>query len=320
MGKRIVNVLTVCLVLLFALSSCSLDSALDALSGNVYGKLGVKFDNPAADATKETIDETDFTIPDEDSGAIISTVEGDNKKVQSVDLSKISGFTEISNALNNIGGGSAIIDDATLAESIANNGLLTPMDSDAKDEFNTNIANTLLNSDPSVKEEFVSYLGENAADNKSNAAKNSLSLAYTLLNSAVANNIPDSVPANLKDTINSIKESIYTVAEKDTALTNAELTQVQMVTNMVTSVTKVIVEINNDTGSGEGEGSMPDLSQPPYSDAIDDLTVLSQVSAEMSSAGVSSLNIPDVSSIISSLPGMFTGGSSSSDDDASSGI
>lgn len=319
MGKRIVNVLTVCLVLLFALSSCSLDSALDALSGNVYGKLGVKFDNPAADATKETIDETDFTIPDEDSGAIISTVEGDNKKVQSVDLSKISGFTEISEALNNIGGGSAIIDDATLAESIANNGLLTPMDSDAKDEFNTNIANTLLNSDPSVKEEFVSYLGENAADNKSNAAKNSLSLAYTLLNSAVAN-IPESVPANLKDTINSIKESINTVAEKDTALTNAELTQVQMVTNMVTSVTKVIVEINNDTGSGEGEGSMPDLSQPPYSDAIDDLTVLLQVSAEMSSAGVSSLSIPDVSSIISSLQGMFTGGSSSSDDGPSSGI
>ena len=65
---------------------------------------------------------------------------------------------------------------------------------------------------------------------------------------------------------------------------------------------------------------MPDLSNPVYSNAIDDLTVLSQVSAEMSSAGVSSLSIPDVSSIISSLQGMFTGGSSSSDDGSSSEI
>lgn len=191
------------------------------------------------------------------------------------------------------------------------------MGSDAKNEFNTNIANTLLNSDPSVKEEFVSYLGENAAVNKSNAAKNSLNLADTLLDSAMDDHIPDSIPADLKNTITSIQESIKAVAAKDTALTNAELTQVQMVTNMVTSVTNVIVEYGKQTGEEE---QIPDLSQPPYSDAIDDLTVLSQVSAEMSSAGVSSLSIPDVSSIISSLQGMFTGGSSSSDDGPSSGI
>lgn len=309
MEKRIVNVLTVCLVLLFALSSCSLDSALDALSGNVYGKLGVKFDNPAADATKETIDSTDVTNPTSEDGGIIMTEEEGQKTPTGIDLSKIEGFNDLSNALGSIAGNSTTIEDRDLASSIAQSGLLTPMDSKAKNEFNTNIANTLLNSDPSVKEEFVSYLGENAADNKSNAAKNSLSLANTLLDSA-KKNIPESVPADLKDTITSIQDSIKAVAEKDTALTNAELTQVQMVTNMVTSVTKVIVEINNDTGSGEGEGSMPDLSNPVYSNAIDDLTVLSQVSAEMSSAGVSSLSIPDVSSIISSLQGMFTGASS----------
>ena len=312
MGKRIVNVLTVCLVLLFALSSCSLDSALDALSGNVYGKLGVKFDNPAADATRETIDKTVATKPETGSGLVTD----DDGNVTAIDVAEIEGFKDFSNALKEIGDGSAIIDDAVLAERIATNGLLTPMGSDAKNEFNTNIANTLLNSDPSVKEEFVSYLGENAADNKSNAAKNSLSLANTLLDSAVKN-IPDSIPADLTNTITSIQNSIKEVAKKETALTNAELTQVQMVTNMVTSVTNVIVAINNDTGSGEGEGSMPDLSNPVYSNAIDDLTVLSQVSAEMSSAGVSSLSIPDVSSIISSLQGMFTGGSSSSDDGGS---
>lgn len=315
MGKRIVNVLTVCIVLLFALSSCSLDSALDALSGNVYGKLGVKFDNPAADATRETIDKTVATKPETGSGLVTD----DDGNVTAIDVAEIEGFKDFSNALKEIGDGSAIIDDAVLAERIATNGLLTPMGSDAKNEFNTNIANTLLNSDPSVKEEFVSYLGENAADNKSNAAKNSLSLANTLLDSAVQN-IPESIPADLTNTITSIQNSIKEVAKKETALTNAELTQVQMVTNMVTSVTNVIVAINNDTGSGEGEGSMPDLSTPPYSDAIDDLTVLLQVSAEMSSAGVSSLSIPDVSSIISSLQGMFTGGSSSSDDGPSSGI
>lgn len=304
--------LTVCLVLLFALSSCSLDSALDALSGNVYGKLGVKFDNPAADATRETIDKTVATKPETGSGLVTD----DDGNVTAIDVAEIEGFKDFSNALKEIGDGSAIIDDAVLAERIATNGLLTPMGSDAKNEFNTNIANTLLNSDPSVKEEFVSYLGENAADNKSNAAKNSLSLANTLLDSAVKN-IPDSIPADLTNTITSIQNSIKEVAKKETALTNAELTQVQMVTNMVTSVTNVIVAINNDTGSGEGEGSMPDLSNPVYSNAIDDLTVLSQVSAEMSSAGVSSLSIPDVSSIISSLQGMFTGGSSSSDDGGS---
>ena len=315
MKKTVVNVLTVCLVLLFALSSCSLDSALDALSGNVYGKLGVKFDNPAADATKETIDKTVATKPEIGSGLVTD----DAGNATAIDVAEIEGFKDFSDALNEISGGSAIICDATLVESIATNGLLTPMGSDAKNEFNTNIANTLLNSDPSVKEEFVSYLGENAADNKSNAAKNSLSLANTLLDSAVQN-IPESIPADLTNTITSIQNSIKEVAKKETALTNAELTQVQMVTNMVTSVTNVIVAINNDTGSGEGEGSMPDLSTQPYSDAIDDLTVLSQVSAEMSSAGVSSLSIPDVSSIISSLQGMFTGGSSSSDDGPSSGI
>ena len=310
MGKRIVNVLTVCLVLLFALSSCTLDSALDALSGNVYGKLGVKFDNPAADATKETIDSTAVTKPTKENGIVMGD---DGSTPTGINLSDIDGFTDLSKAFESIAGENAIINDPDLASNIAQSGLLTPMDSEAKKEFNTNIANTLLNSDPSVKEEFVSYLGENAADDKSDAAKNSLSLANTLLDSAVKN-IPESVPEDLKDKIISIQDSIEAVAAKDTALTNAELTQVQMVTNMVTSVTNVIVKYGNQTGDEE---QMPDLSEPPYSDAIDDLTVLSQVSAEMSSAGVSSLSIPDVSSIISSLQGMFTGGSSSSDDGSS---
>ena len=316
MGKRIVNVLTVCIVLLFALSSCSLDSALDALSGNVYGKLGVKFDNPAADATKETIESTDITNPTSENGGIIMTEEEGQKTPTGIDLSKIKGFTDLSDALGSIAGNNTTINNRDLATSIATSGLLTPMGNEAKKDFNANIANTLLNSDPSVKEEFFSYLGENAAVNKSNAAKNSLNLADTLLDSAM-DHIPDSIPADLKNTITSIQESIKAVAAKDTALTNAELTQVQMVTNMVTSVTNVIVEYGKQTGEEE---QIPDLSNPVYSNAIDDLTVLSQVSAEMSSAGVSSLSIPDVSSIISSLQGMFTGGSSSSDNDASSGI
>ena len=315
MGKRIVNVLTVCIVLLFALSSCSLDSALDALSGNVYGKLGVKFDNPAADATKETIDKTVATKPETGSGLVTD----DDGNVTAIDVAEIEGFKDFSNALKEIGDGSAIIDDAVLAERIATNGLLTPMGSEAKNEFNTNIANTLLNSDPSVKEEFVSYLGESASVENSKAAKNSLSIADTILEKAVGA-AGDKISGDLKVLIADIQVSLKSTIEKDDDLTNAELTQVQMVTNMVTSVTNVIVAINNDTGSGEGEGSMPDLSNPVYSNAIDDLTVLSQVSAEMSSAGVSSLSIPDVSSIISSLQGMFTGGSSSSDNDASSGI
>lgn len=317
MGKRIVNVLTVCLVLLFALSSCSLDQALDALSGNVYGKLGVKFDNPAADATKETIDNTEVEKNDD-------AIDVSNS---AVDIAKLDGFADLASAIDGLlgtgeedGEGNLTSLSIPISNELANNiqtaGLLSPMGSDAKNEFNTNIANTLLNSDPSVKEEFVSYLGVSAAEDKSNAAKNSLSLANTLLESAVEN-IPESVPEDLKNTITSIQESIKTVAEKDTALTNAELTQVQMVTNMVTSVTNVIVEYGNQTGDEE---QMPDLSQPPYSDAIDDITVLSQVSAEMSSAGVSSLSIPDVASIISSLQGMFTGGSSSSDDGSSSEI
>lgn len=313
MGKRIVNVLTVCIVLLFALSSCSLDSALDALSGNVYGKLGVKFDNPAADATKETIESTDVTNPTSENGGIIMTEEEGQKTPTGIDLSKIKGFTDLSDALGSIAGNNTTINNRDLATSIATSGLLTPMGNEAKKDFNANIANTLLNSDPSVKEEFFSYLGENAAVNKSNAAKNSLNLADTLLDSAM-DHIPDSIPADLKNTITSIQDSIKAVAAKETALTNAELTQVQMVTNMVTSVTNVIVKYGNQAGDEE---QMPDLSQPPYSDAIDDLTVLSQVSAEMSSAGVSSLSIPYVSSIISSLQGMFTGGSSSSDDGGS---
>ena len=317
MGKRIVNVLTVCIVLLFALSSCTLDSALDALSGNVYGKLGVKFDNPAADATKETIDNTKVAKNEEAIDVDVSN--------SSVDIAKLDGFADLAGAIDGLLG-TGVSDEngnltslsipisSGLAINIQTDGLLSPMGSDAKNEFNTNIANTLLNSDPSVKEEFVSYLGENAADNKSNAAKNSLNLADTLLDSAM-DNIPESVPEDLKKTISSIQYSIKEVANKETALTNAELTQVQMVTNMVTSVTNVIVEYGKQTGEEE---QMPDLSQPPYSDAIDDLTVLSQVSAEMSSAGVSSLSIPDVSSIISSLQGMFTGGSSSGDDGSSS--
>ena len=315
MGKRIVNVLTVCIVLLFALSSCSLDSALDALSGNVYGKLGVKFDNPAADATRETIDKTVATKPETGSGLVTD----DDGNVTAIDVAEIEGFKDFSNALKEIGDGSAIIDDAVLAERIATNGLLTPMGSEAKNEFNTNIANTLLNSDPSVKEEFVSYLGESASVENSKAAKNSLSIADTILEKAVGA-AGDKISGDLKVLIADIQVSLKSTIEKDDDLTNAELTQVQMVTNMVTSVTNVIVAINNNTGSGEGEGSMPDLSNPVYSNAIDDLTVLSQVSAEMSSAGVSSLSIPNVSSIISSLQGMFTGGSSPSDNDASSGI
>ena len=74
MGKRIVNVLTVCLVLLFALSSCSLDSALDALRGNKYIEWGwTEADTTNVDAVNDAITniKTDNTaVVDDESGEL----------------------------------------------------------------------------------------------------------------------------------------------------------------------------------------------------------------------------------------------------------
>ena len=74
MKKTIVNVLTVCLVLLFALSSCSLDSALEALRGNKYIEWGwTEADTTNVDAVNDAITniKTDNTaVVDDESGEL----------------------------------------------------------------------------------------------------------------------------------------------------------------------------------------------------------------------------------------------------------
>lgn len=287
MKRKVSVILGICILMLIALSSCSLDD----LQGNLYLKSGlIDYKNSNLDGSKEIVENM--------KKANVSDAITESGDSSSLDLAKVSGFEALKKALddnnNDLGGFKLEIEiSSDLAENIKKNGILQPMDSDTRSEdykklfgaFSGNIA----------PEEFSKFLSESASSEQNLAAKNSLSITSSLVGQ-LTESLAD-MPDEIADIVNGINESLKEKTQSDTALSKGEVLQVQVITNLVTSVASASSILNNKDYTDD-IGAL--LKNEKLEDAMKDISLLSLMTNKVSDS-VSLIPIPDISSLIDSF-------------------
>lgn len=290
MKRKVSVILGICILMLIALSSCSLDD----LQGNLYLKSGlIDYKNSNLDGSKEIVENMKKANVND---AI--NVSDDSSSSSSLNLAEVSGFEALEKALDEnkdaLGGFELEIEISNeLAENIKKNGILQPMDSNTRSEdykklfgaFSGNIA----------PEEFSKFLSESASSEQNLAAKNSLSITSSLVGQ-LTENLAD-MPDEIADIVNGINESLKEKTQSDTALSKGEVLQVQVITNLVTSVASASSILNNEDYKDD-IGAL--LKDEKLEDAMKDISLLSLMTNKVSDS-VSLIPIPDISSLIDSF-------------------
>lgn len=274
------KLLPLLILFLMLLASCSLDSFMDAMSGNSFAGSN----NANADYVSSAVDSMGVSSVSEDGGALSGN---------SLDLSKVDGFKTIANALKDGGLSTSEIKIEENYVAIIKKGLLTPQ------EDPTNLYNSLsgaLGSTSGIAS-LSDQLADSAPEDQSNAAKGSIALVLGLTEQIKSSNNLD---ASIESMLNGLTTSLEKKVEQTGNLSKAEVLQVQIITNTVVSIANaaaVLEKLDQDNI----------LNDNNVSDAIDGLTLLSSLQNNLDS-DVSMINVPDVSDIISTVLG--TGSSS----------
>lgn len=287
MKKKVFSVLALCVLLLLSFSACSLDQALDALAGNKYIEWGIaEVDTSASDAAVSMVSE----MKKADASSAVSET--------SVDVSKIAGFESVSSALEKAGIATSLNVDSNLAAKIAEGGLLQAQSEEEKTALNKSLSQALAGT--ASREALVSSLTAEADAETSTAAKNSMALTSSIIDSVV-----DQIGTSGNDTVSSVIDSIKELqsqldkkSESAENLSQAEVLQVQMITNLVTSVAAVAGddEIKNSSDPAAV------LENPAVKDLLDDASILSNTSKALS-GDVDILTVPGLTDLLASAMG-----------------
>lgn len=274
--KGMKKLLPLLILFLMLLASCSLDSFMDAMSGNSFAGSN----NANADYVSSAVDSMEN----------VSTKDALEENSTTIDFEKLSEFEAIAKAF-----GSADVLKVNLgdyADEVRNYGLLSPQ----KDS--TSLYNSLsgaLGSTSGIAS-LSDQLAESAPKDQSDAAKGSIALVLALTKTIKVDELDDSV----KSMLTNLTESLDDKIEQTGNLSKAEVLQVQIITNTVVSIANAADELKDLNQDNI-------LENPNVSDAIDGLTLLSSLQNNLDS-DVSMINVPDVSDIISTVLG--TGSSS----------
>ena len=287
MKKKVFSVLALCVLLLLSFSACSLDQALDALAGNKYIEWGIaEVDTSASDAAVSMVSE----MKKADASSAVSGT--------SVDVSKIAGFESVSSALEKAGIGTSLNVDSNLAAKIAEGGLLQAQSEEEKTALNNSLSQALAGT--ASREALVSSLTAEADAETSTAAKNSMALTSLIIDSVVGQfgeNGNETV-SSVVDSIRDLQSQLNKKSESAENLSQAEVLQVQMITNLVTSVAAVAGddEIMNSSDLAAV------LENPAVKDLLDDASILSNTSKALS-GDVDILTVPGLTDLLSSAMG-----------------
>ena len=286
MKRRLYVIACICLSLVTVLSSCTLDD----LEGNVYERMGmVKFDNPAVNDVSNRLDSMEAEKVGDD--AFVG---------EKLDLSKVDGFKEIYKTIMNIGKeeGSETeinfeIDLGENAEYIKEKGLLKPQEN--KDDLYASIGNSLASS--SGTKAFVSSMSEPAGEIQSNAAKGTMALTNSLITTLTESMQADGdMPEEVKTILTDLQKELGDKSKKPEDLTKAEVLQVQMITNLVSSVADAADTLK------DVEDMSTVMNDSNVMSIMDDLTLLSNVTNTLS-GNTDVLAVPNISDLISKFTG-----------------
>ena len=299
MKRKVSVILGICILMLIALSSCSLDEALDRLQGNKYIEWGwAEIDTASVDAVV----------------AIVDNMSKNEVKIEGGNLSLEDNpaLESIKNALDALAGGSSENVSLNLgdrSEIIKNNGILASQSETEKNNLNNSVTAAL---NGATRDKFVDEMKQSAPADQSNAAKGSMALTAAVIDEVKKQIEGDDgqIDSSLKpifDTIDTLQKELDSKSKNDEALTKADVVQVQMITNLVNSAASVV-------GSGVFEGSSADeiVNDPAVKSLINDAVVLSNTTKALS-GDVDLLTIPAIGDII----GMINDSNDESSDEPS---
>lgn len=296
MKKTIVNVLTVCLVLLFALSSCSLDSALEALRGNKYIEWGwTEADTTNVDAVNDAITniKTDNTaVVDDESGELDLSAVDENSGLYAI--------WQATEALGKVTGGDVKITLDDKQQEAVKGGVLATMTGTEKDDFMSNINSSLNGAQRDV---FVETMQEAADVSQQSAAKGSMALASAMI-STVSTSL-ETVTSNnetvkgIVDSLSSLQRTLDSKVSGEESITKADVVQTQMITNLVATVAQVASDMNDSTVTNP-------LELKSVKTLINDAVTLSNTSKALSG------DFDIISDMLGSIMGLIPSGDSSS--------
>lgn len=299
MGKRIVNVLTVCIVLLFALSSCSLDSALEALRGNKYIEWGwTEADTTNVNAVNDAI----TNIEKEDTSGLLTE---DNNELDLSSVDKDSGLYAIKQATDALKTATGSQTDITITltddqKTAVKNGVLATMTGTKKDDFMANINSSLNGAQRDV---FVETMQEAADDSQQSAAKGSMALASAMI-STVSTSLETVTSKNetvkgIVESLSSLQSTLDSKVTGEGIITKADVVQTQMITNLVATAAQVAYDMNYSTVTNP-------LKLDSVNTLINDAVTLSNTSKALSG------DFDIISDMLGSIMGLIPSGDSSS--------
>ena len=304
MKRKVSVILGICILMLIALSSCSLDD----LQGNLYEKMGlIDIENPSAQKVSELVDSIETAKPsEEDENKWVSDSGSNDEKI--LNVSNIDGFKDIANAINEISNVSdsenlEITIDSDTAELITQNGILKPQDKE-KEELYASLGSALGST--SGTKNLVDSMSQEAPQEQSDAAKGTMALTNSLIsqitNSMGGDGKDSEMPAEIKDVLDTLKEELESKSNQTESLSKAEVLQVQMVTNLVSSVANAA----NVLKENENEDMSELMKKDEVIAIMDDLTLLSNVTNALSGS-TSVLSIPNISELIQSFTNSSNG-------------
>lgn len=304
MKRKVSVILGICILMLIALSSCSLDD----LQGNLYEKMGlIDIENPSAQKVSELVDSIETAKPpEEDENKWVSASGSNDEKI--LNVSNIDGFKDIAKAIDEISnesgsGNLEITIDSDTAELITKNGILKPQDKE-KEELYASLGSALGST--SGTKNLVDSMSQEAPQEQSDAAKGTMALTNSLISqitdSMVGDGEDSEMPAEIKDVLDTLKKELESKSKQTESLSKAEVLQVQMVTNLVSSVANAA----NVLKENENEDMSELMKKDEVIAIMDDLTLLSNVTNALSGS-TSVLSIPNISELIQSFTNSSNG-------------
>ena len=301
MKRKVSVILGICTLMLIALSSCSLDD----LQGNLYEKMGIlDIENPSAQKVSELVDSIKTAKPANED----EWVSNSDSKEKTLNVSNIDGFEDIAKAIveisnESVSGNLEIPIDSDTADLITKNGILKPQDKE-KEELYASLGSALGST--SGTKNLVDSMSQEAPKEQSDAAKGTMALTNSLISritdSMRGDGEDSKMPAEIKEVLDTLKEELASKSNQAESLSKAEVLQVQMVTNLVSSVANAANVLK--------ENENEDMSELMKNDKViaimDDLTLLSNVTNALSGS-TSVLSIPNISELIQSFTNSSNG-------------
>ena len=301
MKRKVSVILGICTLMLIALSSCSLDD----LQGNLYEKMGLlDIENPSAQKVSELVDSIKTAKPANEDEWVCNS----DPKEKTLNVSNIDGFEDIAKAIveisnESVSGNLEIPIDSDTADLITKNGILKPQDKE-KEELYASLGSALGST--SGTKNLVDSMSQEAPKEQSDAAKGTMALTNSLISritdSMRGDGEDSKMPAEIKEVLDTLKEELASKSNQAESLSKAEVLQVQMVTNLVSSVANAANVLK--------ENENEDMSELMKNDKViaimDDLTLLSNVTNALSGS-TSVLSIPNISELIQSFTNSSNG-------------